>query len=121
RRSAEHNLAAHHAGPAGLREPWRRRVAPGACVNTATAQDINRAALAEHKSQRKWLEVSQGLDSRSAKLDKLARAVGKLSKKFKFAEGWWRHLHYGFSATEVDPLREGLGKNYLVNKTYERG
>jgi len=121
RPGAEHNLTVYHAMPHGLRDPLRRLVAPGAFVNTASAQDIKRAALAEHKSQRKWLEVSQGLDSLSAKLDELARAVGKLSKKFKFAEGWWRHLHYGFSATEVDPLREGLGKNYLVNKTYERG
>jgi len=118
---AEYNVTVYHAMPHSLRDPLRRLVAPGAFVNTASAQDIKRAALAEHKSQRKWLEVSQGLDSLSAKLDELARAVGKLSKKFKFAEGWWRHLHYGFSATEVDPLREGLGKNYLVNKTYERG
>ena len=118
---AEYDVTLYHAMPHGLRDPLRRLVAPGAFVNTASAQDIKRAALAEHKSQRKWLEVSQGLDSLSAKLDELARAVGKLSKKFKFAEGWWRHLHYGFSATEVDPLREGLGKNYLVNKTYERG
>ena len=26
----------------------------------------------------------------------------------------------GFSAEEVDPLREALGRNYLVNKAYER-
>ncbi len=51
----------------------------------------------------------------------MARALGKLSRKFQFAEGWRRHLHYGFSATEVDPLREALGKDYLVNKVYERG
>ena len=51
----------------------------------------------------------------------MARAVGKPSKKFKIAEGWRRHLHYGFSATDVDLLREALGKNYLVNKAYERG
>ena len=65
--------------------------------------------------------MSQGLDSLSAKVDDMACAVGKLSKKFKFAEGWRRHLHYGFSATDVDPLPEALGKDYLVNKAYERG
>ena len=37
----------------------------------------------------------------------------------KHAEGWRRHLHYGFSATEVDPLREALGENFLVNKAYK--
>jgi hypothetical protein len=46
--------------------------------------------------------------------------MGRLSRKFKFAEGWRRHLHHGFSATEVDPLRETLGKNYLENPKYEK-
>jgi hypothetical protein len=60
------------------------------------------------------------MNSFTASMDATARAVGKLSRKFKFAEGWHRHLHYGFSATEVDPLRDALGTNYLVNKAYER-
>jgi LmbE family N-acetylglucosaminyl deacetylase len=118
---AEYDVTVYHAMPHSLRDPLRRLLAPGAFVNTASAQDIKRAALAEHKSQENWLEVSQGLDSLAAKIDEMARAVGKLSKKFKFAEGWRRHLHYGFSATEVDPLREALGKDYWVNKAYERG
>jgi len=53
-------------------------------------------------------------------MEDMSLAVGRMSGKFKHAEGWRRHLHYGFSATEVDPLREVLGKNYLVNKAYER-
>jgi len=47
-------------------------------------------------------------------------AVGRLSKKFKYAEGWRRHLHYGYCAPDADPLAEFLGKNYLVNQAYER-
>jgi hypothetical protein len=53
-------------------------------------------------------------------MEDMSREVGRLSKKFKHAEGWRRHLHYGFSATDVDPLREALGKNYLVNRAFER-
>jgi hypothetical protein len=60
------------------------------------------------------------MNSFVAKADTDAQLIGRLSKKFKFAEGWRRHLHYGFSATEVDPLRVALGKNVLVNKVYER-
>jgi LmbE family N-acetylglucosaminyl deacetylase len=118
---AEYDTTVYHAMPHGLRDPLRRLVTPGAFVNTASVQDIKRGALAEHKSQQNWLDVSQGLDSLSAKVDEMARAVGRLSKKFKFAEGWRRHLHYGFSGSDVDPLRETLGKDYLVNKAYERG
>ena len=118
---AEYDLTIYHAMPHGLRDPLRRRVAPGAFVNVSSVQDLKRAALAEHKSQRNWLDVSQGLDSLADKIDTMAREVGKVSKKFKYAEGWRRHLHYGFSASDVDPLREALGKDYRVNKAYERG
>lgn len=120
RRTADYDLTIYHATPHSLHDPLRRLVMPGAFVNTSSMQAVKRAALAEHKSQHSWLEASQGVDSLGGKVDDTARAVGKLSKKFKFAEGWWRHLHYGFSANEVDPLREALGKDYLVNKTYAR-
>ena len=93
---------------------------PGAFVNTASVQAIKRGALAVHKSQQNWLDVSQGLNSLGDKMDEMARGVAKFSKKFKFAEGWRRHLHYGFSGAEVDPLSEALGKDYFVNKAYER-
>lgn len=118
---AEYDVTVYHAMPHSLRDPLRRFVVPDAFVNTATTQAAKRAALAEHQSQQNWLDVSQGLNSLGDKVDDMARAVGKLSKKFKFAEGWRRHLHYGFSATEVDPLREALGKNYLLNQACERG
>lgn len=118
--TAEYDIAIYHAMPHSLRDPLCRLVTPGAFVNTATTQATKRAALAEHKSQQDWLDVSQGLNSLGKKVDEMARAVGKLSKKFTFAEGWRRHLHYGFSATEVDALRKALGMNFLVNKRYER-
>ena len=117
---ADYDVTIYHAMPHGLRDPLRRLVAPGAFVNTASVQGINRAALAEHKSQQNWLDVSQGMNSYLLAMEKMSRAVGRLSKKFKHAEGWRRHLHFGFSAKEADPMREALGQNYLVNKAYER-
>ena len=120
RPTAEYDVTLYHAVPHSLRDPLRRLVVPEAFVNTATTQATKRAALAEHQSQQNWLEASQGLDSLGGKVDELARAVGRLSKKFKFAEGWRRHLRYGFSAADIDPLRDALGKDFLVNKAYER-
>jgi N-acetylglucosamine malate deacetylase 1 len=120
RSTAEYDTTIYHCMPHSLRDPLRRLVVPGSFVNTASVQNSKRAALAEHKSQQNWLDVSQGLNSLGDKMDEMARAVGKLSKKFRFAEGWRRHLHYGFSANEVDPLRQTLGKNHLVNSAYER-
>jgi hypothetical protein len=53
-------------------------------------------------------------------MEDMARAVGTMSKRFKYAEGWRRHLHFGFCSPAADPLGRALGKNYLVNQAYER-
>jgi LmbE family N-acetylglucosaminyl deacetylase len=121
RRAAGDDVTVYHAMPHSLRDPLRRLMTPGAFVNISTVRDIKRAALLEHKSQQAWLDVSQGMNSLGDAVDEMALMTGRLSRRFKFAEGWRRHLHYGFSATEVDPLREALGRNYLVNKAYEKG
>jgi hypothetical protein len=51
----------------------------------------------------------------------MSREVGTMSGRFQHAEGWRRHSHLGFSRTDLDPLKEILGKDYLVNQAYERG
>jgi len=83
-------------------------------------QPAKLAALVEHRSQQNWLETSQGMNSYLAAMEGMSRDLGKTSGKFKHAEGLRRHLHWGFSSRESDPLAALLGKNYLVNKAYER-
>ena len=56
-------VAIYHAMPHGLRDPLRRRVVPGAFVNTASMLSLKREALAQHRSQQNWLDASQGLNS----------------------------------------------------------
>jgi hypothetical protein len=80
---------------------------------------LKRDALAAHKSQQRWLDVSQGLNSYLLTMEDMSLEVGRMSKKFQHAEGWRRHLHFGFCSAEADPLREALGRNYLINKSYE--
>jgi LmbE family N-acetylglucosaminyl deacetylase len=118
--TAEYDLTIYHAMPHSLSDPLRARVVPEVFVNTASTMDAQLAALAEHKSQQSWLESTQGLDSMASRLTNMARELGRMSGRFKFAEGWRRHLHYGFSATEVDPLKDALGRNCLLNKAVER-
>ncbi len=114
------DVAIYHAMPHGLRDGLRRRVVPGAFVNTTAVHAIKRAALAAHASQKSWLDVSQGMDSYLLAMDEMSLAVGKMSGRFRHAEGWRRHLHLGFSATDGDPLADALGRNCLLNETYER-
>ena len=115
-----HDVTLYHAMPHGLCDPLRRRIIPGSFVNTTTVHATKLAALAAHRSQQGWLDVSQGMNSYLRSMEEMSRAVGKLSKKFELAEGWRRHLHLGFSADDVDPLADALGKDCLVNRAYER-
>ena len=117
---AEYDVTVYHAMPHGLCDPLRRRIIPGAFVNITAVQKTKREALAAHKSQQGWLDVSQRINSFLLAMETMALDVGTMSRRFKCAEGWRRHLHLGFCATEADPLRDALGKNYLMNQTYER-
>ena len=113
------DITVYHAMPHGLRDGLRKRVMPGALVNTSSVQAKKRQALAAHESQKEWLDASQGLDSYLTAMDELSVAVGKMSLQYVHAEGWRRHLHLGFSASEVDPLRDALKDNYQINAEYE--
>ena len=120
RPTADYDVTVYHGMSHGLCDQLRRRIVPGAFVNTTSVHQTQIKALSAHKSQQNWLDVSQGLNSFLLALEDLSLAVGRLSKRFKHAEGWRRHLHFGYCAREADPLAEALGRNYLVNKAYER-
>lgn len=110
----------YHASPHGLCDALRHRIVPEAFVNTTGVQDRKREALACHRSQKDWLDVTQGMDSYLATMDEFARTMGTKSKKFKFAEGWRRHLHYGFGDEGSNPLKDALKHRYLLNPAYQR-
>ena len=110
----------YHAMPHGQRTPTRRRVFPEAFVDTTGVLARKRAALACHASQKEWLDKTQGMDSYLRTMDEFSRALGKQSRGFTHAEGWVRHLHYGFSDEVDDPLRAALGKKHQVNAAYLR-
>ncbi len=120
RPTADYDVTLYHAMPHGLCDQLRRRIVPGAYVNTTPVQNVKREALAAHKSQQGWLDVSQGLNSFVLAMETMCLEVGKMSKRFKCAEGWRRHLHLGFCAADADPLRDALGKNCMINQAYER-
>ncbi len=120
RPAANYDLTLYHAMPQGLRDGLRRRVIPGAFVNTTTVHKTKHEALALHKSQQRWLDLSQGMSSCLLAMEDMSLEVGRMSRRFKHAEGWRRHLHLGFCAPAADPLAQALGANYLVNRAYER-
>ena len=109
----------YHALPHGIKDPLRRTVVAGAFVNTASVQEQKLQALKAHQSQQNWLDISQKLNYYLQTMEDVAITVGAMSKKFKYAEGWRRHLHLGFCGADDDPLKE-LGNNYLINEEYEQ-
>ncbi|MGI8966783.1 MAG: PIG-L deacetylase family protein, partial [Limisphaerales bacterium] len=113
-----YDCAIYHSLPHSLADNLRRRIIPGAFVNTSSVHEIKLKALQAHRSQQNWLDQSQKLNSYLQTCEDISLAVGKMAKKFKHAEGWRRHLHFGFCGADADPLQD-LGKNYLVNARYE--
>lgn len=120
KRPAEnYDCTLYHALPHGLKDPLRKIVAAGAFVNTTSAHQQKLEALKAHQSQQNWLDVSQKLNSYLQTMEDVSLRVGQMSGKFKHAEGWRRHLHYGFCDPDDDPLKE-LGDDYFINDEYEQ-
>lgn len=113
------HVTIYHAMPHGLQTPLRKKVRAGLYANTTPVHPTKRKALAAHVSQKAFLDTTQGMDSYLVAMDELSKGVGRLSGRFEYAEGWRRHLHLGFSATEQDPLAAALGELCLIDEQYE--
>src|ERR1051326_4847185 len=118
RRAIGNEITVYHAMPHGLRDGMRRPVAPELFVDPGRVHAAKRAALTCHRSQKDWLDVSQGLGSYLRAMDGMSAALGRMSRSFRHAEGWRRHSHLGFCAEEADPLAQALGRRVRRNPRY---
>jgi N-acetylglucosamine malate deacetylase 1 len=114
----EKEVTLYHALPYGLRDGMRRRVWPEYYVDIASVLAQKREMLACHRSQKEWLDVSQGLDAYLATMETMSAEVGQMSGRFTYAEGWRRHSHLGFCSEDDDPLLHALGELIQVNQVY---
>ena len=57
RPAANSEVTVYHAMPHGLCDELRRRIVPGAFVNTSPVHKTKHQALAAHKSQQAWLDA----------------------------------------------------------------
>lgn len=102
------DMCVYHALPYGLRDQLRGPIVPGFFVDISNPMDRKRDMLACHKSQRQWLDSSQGVDNYLSTMEDMSAEVGKMSGKFAHAEGWRIHSHLGFGPEDFDPLRTAL-------------
>ena len=113
------DIAVYHAMPHGLRDGMGKRIRSGLWVDIAGYVEAKKDMLACHKSQKEWLDATQGMDSYLQTAEDLSRAIGTLSGKFAFAEGWRKHNLLGYAAElSWDPLRDALGTRALPDKKY---
>jgi N-acetylglucosamine malate deacetylase 1 len=101
-------VTVYHALPWGLQGPLGETIHAQHYVDIATTLAQKRDALACHKSQKEWLDETQGLDSYLDTMEAMSRQVGAASGKYEIAEGWRKHLHLGFCTADADPLTEAL-------------
>ncbi len=114
------DVVVYHAMPHGLRDGMGKLQRSELWVNIAPAIDLKKAMLACHTSQKEWLDVTQGMDSYLETAVEICSAMGKMSGKYRLAEGWRRHNPLGFAANlEWDPLRDALKKHCVADKKYQ--
>ncbi len=103
------DMAVYHALPYGLIDMMKRPIAPEFFIDVTSVIDEKAEFLSRHVSQKDWLDKSQGLDSYLIAMREMSRKVGAMSGRFEYAEGWRGHNHLGYSAKEINPLRDLLG------------
>lgn len=109
--SWEGNMVLYHALPQGLHDGLRNRIIADQYVDIGSILPKKRAMLAEHRSQKEWLDASQGMDSYLTEMENIAAEVGVMSGKYQYAEGWRRHNHLGYHADkDADPLTAMLAQ-----------
>jgi LmbE family N-acetylglucosaminyl deacetylase len=114
------DTALYHALPHGLRDGLRKLVRSGQYVDISPVLAKKREMLAQHKTQKEWLDVSQGMDAYLTEMENMSRQVGAMSGRFEFAEGWRRHSHLGFGPADYDPLSQLLGSACWTDPDYEK-
>jgi len=98
----------YHATPHTLTDMMRRPIVPEIYVDVSDVIDEKEEMLACHVSQKEWLDKTQGMDSYLKTMREAAAAVGRLSGRYRYAEGWRRHSHVGFSRNDGNPVAELL-------------
>ena len=105
------DVAVYHSMPHSMTDQINRPVTPDFFVNVSSKMEMKRTMLACHKSQKEWLDISQGNDAYLVDLTNKAAIFGKKSGVFDYAEAWVRHNPVGFCADDFRPLEEALKEN----------
>ena len=110
------DIAVYHCMPHSITDQLNRPVDAELFVDVTSAMETKREMLRQHKSQKEWLDVSQGMDAYLEDMASRMTYQGKKSGKFAFAEGYIRHNPLGFCAADFNPLKDILGDKVVMAK-----
>lgn len=108
------DMRLYHALPYGLCDQLRSPIVPDFYVDVTGVMQTKLDMLSCHRSQRQWLDDSQGVDNYLNTMQDMSAEVGRMSGRFAFAEGWRTHSHLGFGPEDFDPLREALADHITM-------
>ncbi len=109
RTPVEKDVTIYHAVPHGLQDGLRRPIDSDFYIDIGSVIENKVEMLACHESQKNWLDVSQGFDSYLTTMKDLNSRVAEGLAGIDYAEGFRRHLHFGYSREEGNPLVDLLG------------
>jgi len=114
-RAIIHNdVAIYHAQPHGNRDALNNIVSPTIFINISEVLTEKTNMLAEYKSQKEWLDRSQGFNAYLDIMKEHGRELGAISKRWEFAEGWRQHNPLGLCAVDSNPLADLLPEYYYA-------
>lgn len=105
RPSTKKQVAVYHSMPHSMMDMQRNPVVPEFVVDIGSVMAAKREMLAQHASQKEWLDATQGMDSYLDSMADAARTVGTRFGGCGYAEGWRRHNHMGYCAPDFAPLQ----------------
>jgi LmbE family N-acetylglucosaminyl deacetylase len=104
------DVCVYHGQPHSNLDPTMDRVLPKMYVDITSVIEEKTQMLSCHNSQFAWLDESQKMTSFLGSMRTISRNTGQLSGKYDYAEGWSRHLQFGFCAPYADPLADALAE-----------
>lgn len=94
----------YHASPHGLHDGLENFIRPSHLVDISSVLETKGRMLSCHRSQKNWLEASQGMGAYVQEMETMSRSMAQWAGRPGAAEGWRRHGHLGFCSADFDPL-----------------
>lgn len=113
------NVIVYHDLPHGMRDGMGKLVHAGLWVNIEKFIEKKKTLLSCHRSQKEWLDATQGMDSYLQTMVDLNAGMGRMSGEYRYAEGWRRHNPLGYSSDlSWDPLADALSDISTIDLNY---